>query len=71
MKSAGTGGREEAREGSNEEDGMAKKRDDIYINSNIAFTSQDLTRLMIQSLYNLGYRWLSLFSVSSSFSVTR
>jgi hypothetical protein len=31
-------------------------QNDIYINSNIAFTSQDLTRLMIQSLYNLGYR---------------
>jgi hypothetical protein len=40
-------------------------RDDIYIKSDVAFTSQDLTRVMIQSLYNLGFRSFRLRALPS------
>ena len=33
----------------------------VYCEDDVAFTSDDLTRLMMQSLHNLGYRFIHLW----------
>jgi hypothetical protein len=34
------------------------RHEQVYLNSNLAFSSNDLTRIIIQSLHNLGYRYV-------------